>query len=202
MRPDTEPLNPKLMKRSVKTLVLITISLLSLGTAKSQTGLSAAATLATDVRKVVEDYPNSFANLIGDVIISNPQSTDYRCNFKVNGAEESIITRYASGEKPIVSWQALMLTTEDYDAARRTYRNLFDQLNNLQVGSSRLKGKFASPSDGADFTNTILSFSPVEEWQRKIRVEVVMEAEMMDWKVKVIVYDRDRKDDERGPIVE
>jgi hypothetical protein len=190
------------MNRSVKTLALITISLFVLNVASSQLKLNAGSSVATDVKKVIEDYPNNFSNLTGDVIIQNPQSTDYRCNFKVTGAEESFITRYAAGKKPIVSWEALMLTTEDFETAKKKFKTLYSQLNNLAVAGSRLKGTYEAPAEGTDFTTVVFSFDPKEESTKKIRVELIMEAQMMDWKVKILVYDRDRNDDERGPIVE
>jgi len=202
LRPDTKPLNPKLMKRSVKALVVFTISFLLFNHTQAQLKLNSSGTIGADVRKVVSDYPNSFANLIGEVIIQNPQSTDYQCNFKVIGAEKSFITRYASGKKPIVSWQAVMLTTEDFEEAKKRFKNLYSQLNNLPVGGGRLKAEYEAPTEGNDFTNIIFEFNPGEEWTKKLRVELVIEAEMMDWKVKVMVYDRDRNDAERGPVVE
>lgn len=190
------------MNCSVKTLAAITISFLLSYSTFSQVRLNSAASISADVKKVVEDFPNNLANLIGETIINNPQSTDYRCNFEVTGAEESTITRYASGSKPVMSWQAVMLTTEDFEVAKKEFRRLFTQLNSLPIGSSRLKGNFEAPSEGADFASVVFTFVPAEEWLKRIRVEIVMEALMMDWKVKVLVYDRSREDNERGPVVE
>jgi hypothetical protein len=202
LRLDTKPLNPKLMKLSVKTLAFITISFLFLNPISAQLKLNKQGTIATDVRKVVEDYPNSFANITGEVIIKNPQSTDYHCNFKVNGAEECTITKYASGTKPIVSWKAVLFSSEEFEEARKKFKAIYSQLNNLTVNGGKLKADYETPLEGNDFTNIIFSFSPEEEWSKKLRVELVIEAEMMEWKVKVLVYDRDRNDDERGPIIE
>lgn len=190
------------MNSTVKSLALFTISILFFSSINAQFKTSSGTTIATDVKKVIEDYPNSFSNLIGDVIIRNPQSTDYRCNFKVTGAEECFITRYVSGKKPIVSWEALMLTTEDFAEAKKKFKALYSQLNNLTVAGSKLKGVYEAPAEGIDFTTVVFTLDPQTEALQKVRVELIMEAQMMDWKVKVIVYDRDRNDDERGPIVE
>ena len=202
LRPDTKPLNPKLMKRSVKTLAFFTISLLLAAKVPAQLKMNTSASIAADVKKVVNDYPNSFSNLMGEVIISNPQSTEYLCNFKVNGAEKCFITKYASGPKPVVSWQAVMLTTEDFEEAKKKFKVFFTQLNNLAIGTARLKGDYVTPTEAGDFFNVVLELSPSEESTKKLRVEIVMEAELMEWKVKVMVYDRDRQDAERGPIIE
>lgn len=34
-----------------------------------------------DIKKVLEDYPNRFINLMGEVVAENTQSTDYQCEF-------------------------------------------------------------------------------------------------------------------------
>ncbi|MEI9810354.1 MAG: hypothetical protein WDO16_22150 [Bacteroidota bacterium] len=86
------------MNAFVKLPVLFTIILFSFHTASAQLRLSSAGTITADVKKVIDDFPSHFSNILGEVIIQNPQSTDYQCNFKVTGAEECTITRY-TGKK-------------------------------------------------------------------------------------------------------
>src|SRR5689334_19743135 len=102
------------MKAFVKLPVLFTILLFSIGSLSAQLKLSSPNTISTDVKKVIDDYPSHFDNIKGEVIVQNPQSTDYVCNFKVSGAEECTITRYTGRKKLISSWQAVMLTTESF----------------------------------------------------------------------------------------
>lgn len=99
MEPVTNPLNPTLMKKTVKPLVLLTICALFFIQTPAQLKMSVAAGISSDIKKIIEDYPNRFINLMGEVIMQHPQSTDYECNFKVNGAEESFITRYSAKKK-------------------------------------------------------------------------------------------------------
>src|SRR5690349_15710102 len=106
------------MRKPVKSLVLITISAMFFHSSTAQLKLPTIQGVGSDVKKVIDDYPNRFTNLMGDVITENTQSVDYRCNFNVNGAEEAFVTRY-SAKKEICSWQALMLTTENFDKAKQ-----------------------------------------------------------------------------------
>jgi len=123
---------PLLMKKSVKALVLITNFLLLTHYPEAQIKLPVVNPIAAGVKKVIEDYPNRFINLMGEVIAENPQSTDYQCNFKVNGAEESFITRYFA-KKELCSWEALMLTTENFEKTKQKFKTLYNQLNKLSV---------------------------------------------------------------------
>ena len=194
------------MRKSVKPLVFITIAALFCNTSGAQLKLPAINGLGNDVKKVIEDYPNRFINLMGEIITENTQSTDYQCNFKVNGAEEAIITRY-SAKKEVCSWQALMLTTDNFEKARQKFKSLYNQLNNLSVSfgaaSFRLKGKYESPDEKKKFTSMLFFFEPANEAEKKLKIEITIQYfEPMEWKVKVLVYDREREDDERGNTIE
>jgi len=190
------------MKAFVKLPVAFTILFLSGNVAIAQLKLNPGNTIVTDIKKVIDDYPVHFATITGEPIIQNPQSTDYQCNFKVIGAEECIITRYTGKKNQVSSWQALMLTTENFEEAKKKYKTLYTQLNNLSVKTMYLKGNYESPVEEKKFTSVLFSLDPSNEAVKKLKVELIIEAEGMDWKVKVLVYDRDRNDDERGDTVE
>ncbi|MEQ1675470.1 MAG: hypothetical protein ABL876_02140 [Chitinophagaceae bacterium] len=195
------------MTKSVKSLVLITISALFFNTGSAQLRLPGINGVGNDVKKVIEDYPNRFINLMGEVIKENPQSTDYQCNFKVNGAEESFITRY-SAKKEVCSWEALMLTTENFEKAKQKFKSLFNQLQNLSVmvGEGKpfhLKGTYEAPAESKKFTSIVFSFEPENDTVKKMKVEILLQfIAPMEWKVRVLVYDKDREDDERGATKE
>ncbi len=191
------------MKKSVKTLVLITSFLSIFLSAKTQLKLPVMSAVATDIKKVIGDYPNRFINLMGEIITEHPQSTDYQCNFKVNGSEESFITRY-SAKKEVCSFEALMLTTDNFEKARQKFRSLYNQLNNLSadLGNSRnvrFRAPYEVPDEKMKFTTVVFNPEPPSEQSTRLRVELSLQFfEPMEWKVKVLVYDREREDAERG----
>lgn len=190
------------MKKSVKSLVLITIAVLFFNNSKAQIKLPVLKVVTGDVKRVIEDHPNHFANLKGEMISQTTQTTDYACTFNANGAEETTITQYSS-KKEVYSWQALMLTTESFDKAKQKFRSLFTQLNNLSVKSGdqsyKFKGDYEQPDEKKKFTSVILSAGA----DSKLKIEVSIQAyEPMDWKVKIIIYDKEREDDEKGDTKE
>jgi len=195
------------MKKTVKPLVLLTICAFFFNSSFAQLKMPVAAGISNDMKKVIEDFPNRFINLMGEVINQHPQSTDYECNFKVNGAEESFITRY-SAKKEVCSFEAVMLSTENFNKAKQKFRSLFNQLNNLSVRFAdnitvHLKGNFEEPKEEMKFTSILLSQEPGYESLKKMRIEIVMQViEPMEWKVKVLIYDREREDEERGSVRE
>ncbi|MGZ5218498.1 MAG: hypothetical protein ACXWWD_00730 [Chitinophagaceae bacterium] len=69
------------MKMTVKSLLLtIVISTLFLSSF-SQPRLALANPLASDIRKIIRDYPQQSGSLQGDIIVENPQTTTYNCTF-------------------------------------------------------------------------------------------------------------------------
>lgn len=191
------------MKISVKTLVLFTGLFLVSFFSNAQLKLPVANSIAADVKKIIRDYPDHFSSVKGEIIAEHPQSTDYQCTLKINGTEESSITRYSSG-KEIYSWQTVVLTTESFEKAKQKFRSLFSQLNNLTVniegaGTLHFKGKYEAPSAEHKFTTVLLTDDDQPVGPGKLVLEISLQfQEPMEWKVKVLLYDKERKDEEKG----
>ncbi len=114
-----------------------------------------------DMAKVIADYPNHFKNLVGELLVENPQSTDYISLLSLKDAEECIVTKYSAACKEIVSWQARMLTTENFDEAEKKFRTIYNSLNNLSVSvdASKLifKAGYEKPEGVKKFTSSFFT---------------------------------------------
>jgi hypothetical protein len=195
------------MKKTVKPLLLIAVTFTLTVTSYSQVRLPLANALAVDIRKVIRDYPHHFSNLQGNIIEENPQTTSYDCTFKVTGAESSSITRYSANNKKVYSWEALMLTTEDFEAAKRKYHSLFRQFSQLGVKMEYgetfyLGGKYQEPVEEKRFNTVLMKFENPDRNTYKMRLEISMQYELLEWKVRVIIYEHERDDDEQGDTVD
>jgi len=195
------------MKMTVKSLLLtIVISTLSLSSF-SQPRLPLANALASDIRKIIRDYPHQFGSLQGDIIEENPQTISYDCTFKVTGAETCTITKFSSGKRKVYSWQALMLTTDDFETAKKKFRALYSQFNQLGVKMDYgetfyLGGKYEIPVEEKKFNSVILMFENPDQNTYKMKLEISMQYELLEWKVRVLIYEHERDDDEQGDTVE
>ncbi|HEX7844671.1 MAG TPA: hypothetical protein VF476_02660 [Chitinophagaceae bacterium] len=196
------------MTKSVKTLALLTIITISALTSSAQLKLPLVNGVGPDIKKVLQDYPNQFNNLKGEILVQNPQSVDYACNFKVNGAEEATVTKYSSANKyEISSWQAVMLTTDDFEEAKKRFKSLYGQLNNLSAKIDgglylHLKAKYETPTEERKFTSVIFDVDNGTTTLKKLKVELTMQYELLEWKVKVLVYEKEREDHEKGDVDE
>lgn len=159
-----------------------------------------------DMQRVVAEFPNRFVSLIGDVMASNPQTASYASLVALKDAETCTVTRYSSGVRPIYSWQALVLRTEDFVAAAKKYNWLFHQLKGMNVtyvvDKYTLGGTYAPPTEEKKFSVSELTVIRPPDALNKLRIEVAMQYEFPEWKVIVQVFEREREDDERGDISE
>lgn len=201
------PNNPLLVKRIVKSLffsgLFIALSIPSI----SQVRIPGADPVSNDLKKVIREYPHHFASIQGDILEENPQSVSYACKIEVKGAESSSITRYSSKANDVFSWQALMLTTEDFDQARKKFRSLFASLNNLAVkmdygDTFYLNGKYENPTEEMKFASVVMTFQKADRITQKMKLEISMQYEMLEWKVRVLIYEKEREDNEQGETVE
>ena len=150
------------------------------------------------------EFPNHFSSLLGEVLVTNPQTVEYASLVSVDKAEQCVITRYSSTSRAIYAWQALMLRTEDFAEAERKYKWLYTQLKGMNVkyvgDQYTLRGMYEAPAEERKFTTSQLTVTNPPEALKNLKVEVAMQYEFPEWKVSLTVYEKERDDDERGDI--
>ncbi len=191
------------MKSLKLTVIFLFVYLFN---ASAQLKFAIHNSLRSDFQKIMSEYPGHFENIRGSVINQNPQTVEYISQLKLDGAEECIITKYSSGLKPVYSWQALMFTSEDFEAAHKKYKWVFGQLKGMNIYYVRdqytLKGDFEEADESRKFTNSILSPVNPPDPLKKLKIDVALLFEFPEWKIKLLVYEKEREDDERGEIEE
>jgi hypothetical protein len=189
-----------------KAFLLFFAIIVCIFTSDAQLKSTTGNTFQLDVENVIMDYPNNFQHYIGNEMVSDPQSTNYTSLLKIRGSEECIITKYPAKKRNRYSFQAVMQSTEDFENAKAAFNSYYNQLNNLGIHFATqaysLKGVYESPDEEKKFTSTIFSIDPTEEGVKHMKVELLMEYSLMEWKVKLLVYEKEREDNERGEIKE
>jgi hypothetical protein len=191
----------------VKTKTLFALSLLICLVSNAQLKLPVTNNdLRNNLEKVVSEFPKYFANIKSAVNNENPQTIEYTSNLKFQGAEENLITEY-KGVKPIFTWQATLLTTEDFETASKKYKWLCNQLKVMTLTidndySFSLDGKYDPPVESKAFSSSIYTLLPSASYLPKLRIEAGIQFQFPEWKVQLLVYNKEREDEERGPIKE
>lgn len=192
------------MLKPVKALIFFTlISLTSFPVlAQLQLKLPNTSPVVSDIKKVLQDYSNQFINITGALVRENEQSSDYECTINISGAVDVFISRFPS-KKNITTWEATLLITEDFEKIKQKYKNICHQFNNLsvKVGSEsyKLNGVIMPVSAEVKFTSTAFALAGAEASRQKLRLEVSAQFfAPMEWRLKVLIYEKERDDEEKG----
>jgi hypothetical protein len=160
-------------------------------------------TLQTDIAKVISDYPNGYKNIIGEQILENPQSIEFECLVTVKDAIKCRMIKYSSNVKDIYSWEAEMFKTDDFESASKKFRTIYNSLQHLSVdingSAADFKGDYIRPSEAIKFTMIVFDAGNKTPELKKLKLALVLETDMLDWVIKIQVYEKEREDKDKGP---
>jgi predicted helicase len=168
----------------------------------AQLAVLANPELKSTLEKVLTDFQYDFKDLKGDQLTSNPQTIVYETALKSNLMEDNSITEY-SGTHPVYSWQATFLTTEDYEKACDKYKRTYKQLKQISLRITKegsgfhLYGEYEEPGESSKYISSVFDPVPATALPTKLKVELSMQYEFPNWKVKIAVYRKDREDSEQ-----
>ena len=162
--------------------------------------------LRINLQKIVSDFPNQFSTLRGDTLIENPQSIEFASRLAFSGATENSIIQYKS-VRPVYSWQATLLSTEEFEEAEKKYRWLYNQLRVMTIKldngySFSLNGDYDEASESNKFCGSIFKMTPNATDMPKLKIEASMQFEFPEWKVNLLVYEREKEDTDRADVIE
>jgi hypothetical protein len=160
----------------------------------------------TELAHVISDYTAGFKNMAGDESASNPQSREYNCRTQVKDAMDCKVIKYSSATKEIYSWEATMLKTEEFKEAEKKFHSLFNSIQNLSTNINGyrvvFKSQYEKPTEEKKFSSIIFSAAEKYADLAMLKVELLMEAGLVDWTIKVLVYEKQKEDGERGKIID
>lgn len=162
--------------------------------------------VSTSLSKVVADYSQQFARYLGEPLASNPQTEEFGSEICIAGAEQCTITKYSAKGKSVYSWQARMPVMEDFETAKKQFKQLFQQAQaatiTLGEKSFHLTGVYKEPTENLRFHSLILTPDIKDRSLKDLKLEILLEADMLEWGLRVILYEKERQDEDRGPIRE
>ena len=162
--------------------------------------------LQTDIVKVISDYPNGFKNISGEQIMDNPQTIEFENRVAVKESLKCRVFKYSSNTKEIYTWEAEMMRTEDFDEAAKKFRSIYNSLQHLSANingtNAVFKANYIKPTESIKFTTIVFDTGDKTSELKKLKVALLMENEMLEWVIRVQVYEKEKEDNERGPIID
>jgi hypothetical protein len=158
--------------------------------------------LQTDIAKVISDYPNGFRNISGEQVVENPQTREFDSKVLLKDAVKCRVIKYSSNIKDIYSWEAEMLKTDDFEEVSKKFRAIYNSLQHLSVNidgvNAVFKADYVKPTESIKFTTIVFNVSDKTPELNKLKVALLLETEMLEWVIRIQVYEKERDDKDRG----
>lgn len=145
------------------------------------------------LQRVIEDYPNRFKNIKGDLLKENSGSADYRSKVQIPGAQNCVISQ-VSQPALFTHWTCSVFVTAEYNKAAQKFQELYDQISNtiIRIKGQKpfiLNGSYTAP-DQENKSNAIrFQMTPAPECVQNLRVEISL-CYREDWEVVLSVNDQ------------
>jgi hypothetical protein len=150
------------------------------------------------LQRVIEDFPNHFRNIKGDLIAEN-NGSDYRSKVEIPGAINCVISENGPG-KDMYAWKAQLFQTTDFEVARKKFSELYNQIHNtiIKIEGEKpviLNGKYEVPDGEKKFTSIGFHVLPATGHMGRLKVELSLHESAGGWKISLNVHDQNGQSD-------
>lgn len=147
------------------------------------------------LEKVIQDYPNHFFHLRGELIGQALKSTRYRSTVQLPGATSSTVTVTGAGTGSS-GWSCTVLETADFNTASTRFSEIYGQLSNSIISTEEqktfiLNGQYEAPAEDRQYTQVLFSLLPGVGEMKRLRVQLTLHEEERNWVLSISVTDKD-----------
>jgi hypothetical protein len=188
--------------------IILTMALVLLSATLTAQGVFSNKTQSI-LEKVIQDYPNHFYNIKGELISQEHQTTEYRSKLQLPGSPSCMVVQTggkgttAAGEG--YSWTCTVLDSESFDVARARFLEIYGQLSNSIITTNAqktfiLSGQYEFPDPEKKCTRVIFSLLPGVGDMKRLKVGLTLNQVGDKWRICLNVNDRDNPDDAQGAV--
>ena len=150
------------------------------------------------LEKVIQDYPNHFHNIKGELIGQATQTALYRSTLQLPGASSTTVTLSTSPADGS-GWVCVVLDTESFETAKSRYAEIYSQLSNSIITSGNqktfiLSGQYEAPTEERKTSRVIFALLPGVGEMKNLKVELSLLEADKGWRIVLSVQDKDLKD--------
>jgi len=143
--------------------------------------------------KVIQDFPNHFKMIRGEIISQDVQAVNYTSNVNITGADSSIIIQNGSDSDNIYSWQEVVFNTDDFNEAREKFHEYFSKIKGTSVTVNNKKISFHAdyiePDDAKRFETILFTQNPKAAELKDVVIDLSMQYVLSGWQISVSVYE-------------
>jgi hypothetical protein len=150
------------------------------------------------LEKVIRDYPNRFHNITGEMISQHAQTVEYKSTISVPGASYCSIWKYNIANNEVYNWSCTAFNSPNFMQARAKYKEIYDQIENtiIKIEGQKpfiINAQYRTPTELHAMNSISFELLPLVAEMRNLKIDLSLEKESNIWKVKLYVYEGDRK---------
>ena len=151
------------------------------------------------LEKVIQDYPNHFYNIKGELIGQALQTARYKSTLQLPGSTGSTVTLATTTTGTGSDWHCTVLQTADFNEAQTLFAEIYKQLSNSIITTVEqktfiLNGQYTTPAQDRKFTQVIFSLLPGVGEMKRLHVQLTLDAAGQGWVVALNVSDEDPRE--------
>ena len=147
----------------------------------------------TKLVQVIEEYPNHFNGIRGDVIDKNIQSVIYASTVNIHGADSSIIIQNGELTDNIYSWKEVVFNTDNFDAAKAKFHEYYRKIKgtSVSIGDDKINfnADFDEPDNSKPFTTILFNAHPDTQELKNVVIDLSLQYKMDSWEIAISVYE-------------
>jgi hypothetical protein len=156
------------------------------------------------LEKVIQDYPNHFYHIKGELISQALQTTRYKSTLQLPGSASTTITLASTGSEGS-GWACTVLETHSFQEAKERFSTIYGQLSNSIITTAGqktfiLSGQYEAPTEEKKSTSIIFSLLPGVGDMKRLKVELSLQEEDNGWTILLLVQDKDPKEEVQGAM--
>ena len=150
------------------------------------------------LEKVIRDYPNRFHNIKGDLISQHAQVSEYKSTISVPGASYCSIWKYNVANNEMYNWNCTTFNSPNFMQARARFKEIYDQIANtiIKIDGQKpfiVSAQYRTPTELRNTNMISFELLPLVNDMKNLKIDLSLEKEDAIWKVKLSVYDGERK---------
>lgn len=185
-------------------IIMLSIAALALTAELSAQGVFSNRTQSV-LEKVIQDYPNHFHNIQGELITQAQQRSQYRSTLQLPGFNPSVIVLSTAAHDPAQRWSCTLSQLDNFDQARTRFKDLYSQLSNSIIRSNAqktfiLSGQYEEPDPAKKQALVQFGLLPAVGDLRKLHVLLIMNQQGSSWNISLSVDDQTAREETQGVV--
>ena len=157
------------------------------------------------LEKVIQDYPNHFYHIKGELIDQVMQTARYRSTLQLPGSTSCTVILTNSTPIEGSGWSCTVVETGNFELAKSRYAEIYAQLSNSIITSGNQKtfiltGQYETPTEDRRSAHVVFALLPGVGDMKNLKVDLSLQEDEKVWRIVLSVKDKDMKEQAQGAM--